>query len=112
MFEYGGAGTQTYTTYAGSGLGLLTGATASPGDAWTLAAGGTGEEDRTDALAGFKAKGLLVAVGVFALCNPYTISEGFRWCEALHAGERPARWVALGLQGGSAVGALVAFLLF
>ena len=111
-FEYGGAGTQTYTTYAGSGLGLLTGATASPGDAWTLAAGGTGEEDRTDALAGFKAKGLLVAVGVFALCNPYTISEGFRWCQALHAGERPARWVALGLQGGSAVGALVAFLLF
>ena len=90
----------------------MMGATASPGDAWTLAAGGAGEEDPTDALAGFKARGLLVAVGVFALCNPYTISEGFRWCQALHAGERPARWVALGLQGGSAVGALVAFLLF
>lgn len=71
MFEYGGAGTQTYTTYAGSGLGLLTGATASPGDAWTLAAGGTGEEeDTTDALAGFKAKGLLVAVGGVCAVQP------------------------------------------
>lgn len=59
-----------------------------------------------------KARGLLVAVTVFALCNPYTISEGFRWCQSLHMGERPARWVALALQGGSAVGAIVAFLLF
>ena len=73
-------------------------------------AGGTGQGLRSDGCV--EGEGLLVAVAVFALCNPYTISEGFRWCQSLHMGERPARWVALALQGGSAVGAIVAFLLF
>jgi len=91
----------------GSGLGLLTGGAAGDGG------GGDGDDDGvSDPMDALKARGLLVAVAVFALCNPYTISEGFRWCQSLHMGERPARWVALALQGGSAVGAIVAFLLF
>ena len=94
----------------GSGLGLLTGGAAGDGGGGGGGDGdGSGLDDPMDAL---KARGLLVAVTVFALCNPYTISEGFRWCQSLHMGERPARWVALALQGGSAVGAIVAFLLF
>ena len=108
----GGGGGDGYERMAaaagvGSGLGLLTGDAASDGGGGD--GGGDGIDDPMGAL---KARGLLVAVAVFALCNPYTISEGFRWCQSLHMGERPARWVALALQGGSAVGAIVAFLLF
>ena len=102
----GGGGGNTRMDAAagvGSGLGLLTGGAAGDGG------GGDGDDDGvSDPMDALKARGLLVAVAVFALCNPYTISEGFRWCQSLHMGERPARWVALALQGGSAVGAIVA----
>jgi len=56
--------------------------------------------------------GLLVAIAVFGLANPYAISEGFRWCQNLCLGERPARWTAIGMQLGSTMGAVVSFFLF
>lgn len=56
--------------------------------------------------------GLLVAIAVFGLANPYAISEGFRWCQNLNLGERPARFTAVGMQLGSALGALISFFLF
>lgn len=56
--------------------------------------------------------GLLVAIAVFGLANPYAISEGFRWCQNLNLGEKPARFTAVGMQLGSALGALVSFFLF
>jgi hypothetical protein len=43
-------------------------------------------------------------------CGRYT--EGFRWCQNLHLGERPARFTAVGMQLGSALGALISFFLF
>ena len=56
--------------------------------------------------------GLLVAIVIFGLANPYVISEGFRWCQNLHMGERPARVTACAMQLGSALGALISFYLF
>lgn len=62
--------------------------------------------------AGARGWALLIVVAVFGLANPYTISEGFRWCQNMDAGERPARWTAVAMQLGSALGAVVSFLVF
>jgi hypothetical protein len=62
--------------------------------------------------AGARGWALLIVVAVFGLANPYTISEGFRWCQNMNAGERPARWTAVAMQLGSALGAVVSFLVF